>query len=227
VLKVAVRHPDRRALELFAGEVAPAGVSMAQGITGAFAGRPSPAPVVRLFSFLYDKQRVAIRVDLGERAIVIDAPQNPARETAQPASSAQPLEGAADEFPAATNGVAAGDTVSVPLRALAHGRSGDKGDTCNIGIIARRAEYWPLIGEQLTEGRVAACFAHYLRGGVTRYALPGLFAYNFVLENVLGGGGMASLRYDPQGKTYAQILLDEAISVPAALLELQPVLAER
>ena len=62
---------------------------------------------------------------------------------------------------------------------------------------------------------------------MTRYALPGLFAYNFVLENVLGGGGMASLRYDPQGKTYAQILLDEAISVPAALLELQPVLAER
>ena len=106
--------------------------------------------------------------------------------------------------------------VTVPLRTLAWGRSGDKGNHANIGIIARKADYYPLLVGQVTAERVGAFFAHYLEGTVERFLLPGFHAMNFVLENVLGGGGTASLRYDPQAKTYAQMFLDLPIDVPAA-----------
>ncbi len=107
----------------------------------------------------------------------------------------------------------------VPLLALAHGRSGDKGDTANIGIIARDPAYLPLLRAQVTADAVASYFGHLVEGPVRRYELPGLDAFNFVLEAALGGGGIASLRTDSQGKAYAQMLLDLPIRVPAALAE--------
>lgn len=106
--------------------------------------------------------------------------------------------------------------VVLPLRALAWGRSGDKGNHANIGIVARRPEFYPLIVAQVTPERIAAFFAHYLEGDVVRFLLPGFNALNFLLHDVLGGGGTASLRYDPQGKTFAQMILDLPIEVPAA-----------
>ena len=109
--------------------------------------------------------------------------------------------------------------ISVPLERLAWARSGDKGDKANIGVIARRAEYMPYIWATLTEERVAARFAHFLQGQVERFFLPGLPAMNFLLHDVLGGGGIASLRCDPQGKGYAQLLLCERIDIPSKLLE--------
>ena len=108
--------------------------------------------------------------------------------------------------------------VVVPLRRIACGRSGDKGDSANIGLIARRPEYAALIREQVTPQRVAQYFKHYLKGDVTRWELPGVHAFNFLLTEVLGGGGIASLRYDPQGKAYASMLLDLPVRVPDALL---------
>jgi hypothetical protein len=112
----------------------------------------------------------------------------------------------------------AGPTRRVPLSTLAWGRSGDKGDDANIGVVARDARWVPVLRRELTAERVAAYFAHYAPGPVTRYELPGLHAFNFVLPHVLGGGGIASLRFDPQAKTYAQLLLDLELDVPAALL---------
>ena len=112
-----------------------------------------------------------------------------------------------------------GDTTEVPLITIAHGRSGDKGAKANIGIIARKAEFLPIIREQLTTGAVAEYFDHFLEGGVDRWDLPGIHAVNFLLHDVLGGGGMASLRQDPQGKAYAQMLLDFPVRVPKSLLE--------
>ncbi|MCH7889611.1 MAG: terpene utilization protein AtuA, partial [Proteobacteria bacterium] len=103
----------------------------------------------------------------------------------------------------------------VPLEALAWGRSGDKGDHANIGLMARRAEYVPLLRGAVTAEAVAAYFAHILRGDVVRYELPGINGFNFVLRHVLGGGGTASLRMDPQGKAFAQMLLDLPVEVPA------------
>jgi hypothetical protein len=110
------------------------------------------------------------------------------------------------------------DGVLVPLRRIAWGRSGDKGNSANIGLIARRPELAAVIREQVTPQRVAAYFAHYLKGDVTRWELPGAHAFNFLLTEVLGGGGIASLRYDPQGKAYASMLLDMPVRVPDSLL---------
>jgi hypothetical protein len=107
----------------------------------------------------------------------------------------------------------------VPLVRLAHGRSGDKGDTANIGVLARRAQFVPLLAAQLTARAVRAHLAHLVDGEVERYDWPGLHGWNFVLRRALGGGGIASLRYDPQGKSYAQILMDMPVRVPAAWLE--------
>ena len=109
--------------------------------------------------------------------------------------------------------------LAVALERLAWGRSGDKGNNANIGIIARRPEYLPYIWAALSIERVAQRFAHFLQGEVERFYLPGLPAINFLLHDVLGGGGMASLRTDPQGKGYAQLLLDEPITIPVTLAE--------
>ena len=105
--------------------------------------------------------------------------------------------------------------VDLPLVRLAWGRSGDKGDISNIGIIARRPEWLPLLRDQLTEERVAQWLAHLVRGTVTRFDLPGIHAMNFLCTRALDGGGMASLRNDPLGKGMAQILLTMPITVPA------------
>jgi hypothetical protein len=115
--------------------------------------------------------------------------------------------------------VAAEPTQRVPLIRIAHARSGDKGDMSNIGVIARSPQAYAWLLRVLDEKTVAAYFAHVCRGPVTRYALPGFNALNFTLQNALGGGGIASLRYDPQGKALAQMLLDMDIDVPASLLQ--------
>ena len=111
------------------------------------------------------------------------------------------------------------DVVNVPLVRLAFARSGDKGDNANIGILPRDPSYAPFIWSKLTEEEVARRFAHYLKGKVERFFMPGTGASNFLLHNVLGGGGVASLRNDPQAKGYSQILLQTPISVPRAMAE--------
>jgi hypothetical protein len=111
--------------------------------------------------------------------------------------------------------------LSVPLVRLAVARSGDKGDHANIGVIARDRRSLPWLRSALTEHAVAAWMAHVLdpvKGKVTRWELPGMGAFNFLLEHALGGGGIASLRIDPQGKAFAQQLLDLPVRVPASLL---------
>jgi hypothetical protein len=107
----------------------------------------------------------------------------------------------------------------VPLIRLAWARSGDKGNFVNIGVIARRPQYLPYIRSALTPPAVSAVFAHYLEGPVQRFDLTGSHAINFLLHDVLGGGGTASLRNDPQGKAYAQILLEYPIPVPVDLIQ--------
>ena len=104
--------------------------------------------------------------------------------------------------------------MKVLLLALAHARSGDKGDTANVGVIARRPEYYPLLVRELTVERVAAHFAGMLTGGVERFELPNLGALNFLLHGALGGGGTVSLKTDAQGKTLSTALLRLEIEVP-------------
>ena len=98
--------------------------------------------------------------------------------------------------------------MKVPLSQIAHTRSGDKGDTCNIGVIAYdAARYYPVLVRELTAERVKAFFGELVQGKVERFELPNLGALNFLLHQALGGGGTVSLRVDPQGKTFGAALL--------------------
>ena len=102
----------------------------------------------------------------------------------------------------------------IRLLHLAHARSGDKGDTANVGVIALRPEYYPILVEQLTTERVKAHFEGIVHGGVERFELPNLEALNFLLHNALGGGGTVSLKTDAQGKVLSTALLRMEIEVP-------------
>jgi hypothetical protein len=104
--------------------------------------------------------------------------------------------------------------VRVRLLDLAYARSGDKGDTANVGVIARRPEFYPILARELTVGRVAAHFQGMLTGGVERFDLPNLGALNFLLHGALGGGGTVSLKTDAQGKTLSTALLRMELEVP-------------
>ncbi len=204
VLRLTVTHPKKEALELFAREIAPAGTSWAPGTTGA-GGRPSVSPSIRQHAFLLDKARLTPEVHLGDEVRVVDIPHGNPASPLPPEVSHERL----DVGP---------DAVEVPLVRVAWARSGDKGDTSNIGVIARTPALAPLLRAQLTPERVKAWLEHLVQGPVTRYEVPGIHAFNFLCERALGGGGMASLRNDPLGKGMAQLLLELPVRVPAALL---------
>ncbi|MGO4838053.1 hypothetical protein AB4144_37985, partial [Rhizobiaceae sp. 2RAB30] len=112
-----------------------------------------------------------------------------------------------------------GETVLIPLVRLAFARSGDKGDSANIGVIPRAPAFTPVLRLELTADRVRDYFAHLVEGPVHRFEVPGVGGFNFLLERALAGGGMASLRNDPLGKGFAQMLLDMPVAVPAEMAE--------
>jgi hypothetical protein len=204
LLRVSVRHPDRKALSFFSQEFLASATSMAQGITGISAGRPRARPLLRHKAVFLDADQVGASVSVGEQRFDIASGKVPAR-----------IEDPAPFAPIAATRIF-GERCIAPLIAYAFGRSGDKGDIANIGIIARRADYLPILAEAVSESAVAQWFAHLVKGPVHRYDWPGLPGFNFVMESALGGGGTASLRIDPQGKTYAQILMDFPVPGPAA-----------
>jgi hypothetical protein len=218
ILKVAATHSEERALEIFAREIYPAATSMAQGITGFAGGRPAVQPIVRLCSCLVPKSEIAATVEVDGQALPALPSRNlPAAPTAVPQAHAAM---------AALESAPTGPRRAVPLLRLAHGRSGDKGDTANIGILARRREFCAVLAAELTAHKVRDYLGHLVEGEVERYDWPGLDGWNFVLHRALGGGGVASLRYDPQGKGLAQILMDFPVPVPQAWLQPGGFLAE-
>jgi len=107
--------------------------------------------------------------------------------------------------------------MKVPLSHIAHTRSGDKGDTCNIGVIAWEPRFYPILAREVTADRVKRHFGGLVAGSVERYELPNLGALNFLLHAALGGGGTVSLRTDAQGKTFGAALLSMEIEVPDGL----------
>lgn len=102
----------------------------------------------------------------------------------------------------------------VRLLDIAHARSGDKGDTANVGVIANRPEWFPLINRELTRDRVVQHFAGMITGDVARFEVPNLNALNFLLHGALGGGGTLSLKTDAQGKVFSTALLRMVLDVP-------------
>ena len=207
VVKIAAKHDQKEALSLLGREISPMSTGGVVGMTGSFgAGRVSPSPVIRMFSCLVPKSQVPVTVDVDGHRIAL---QEGARSGGFKASSLPA------EAPAAPR--LGGSTAEVPLVALAYGRSGDKGDNANIGIFARKPEYEPILDSEVTEEAVARYFAHRIKGPVTRWRLPGIKGFNFLLRQALGGGGMASLKADPLAKAFAQMLLDMPVRVPADL----------
>jgi hypothetical protein len=202
VLKLGAKHDSEAALGILTREIAPAATATAQGLTGFFAGRPPVQPVLRSFSFLTAASEVPSEVRFGDETITVPVSAESAAPIASPAVEAGST-------------IATGTTV--PLIALAVGRSGDKGNLANIGLIAREPAHLPFIAAALTPAAVKDWFAHTGVSRVERFALPGLSALNFLLHDALGGGGVASLRIDPQGKAFAQMLMDFPVPVPSDL----------
>jgi hypothetical protein len=207
VLKIAAKHETQAGAGALLREISGLGLATPAGLSIFAGSRAKPSPVVRLFSFLLPKADLSIGLDVDgqkqsfEEAAVSggDAPASP------PVPDAPPEKGAVD----------------VPLVKLAWGRSGDKGNKANIGIIARDAAYLPYIWAALDEDAIRHRFGHFIgdNPALARFYLPGSHAMNILIEDALGGGGVASLRNDPQGKAYAQILLDHPIPIPQKLAE--------
>ena len=210
-VKVACRHADRRATDLLMRELAGVGLGAPAGFC-AFAGtRPKSSPVIRLFSILADRDLVDIQIHTADQSQSFSDSVAATETSADAGGEPIDIEALTDE---------SAEQIEVPLERLAWARSGDKGDKANIGVMARKREYFPWIAAALTGPYVASRFAHFMASPeMDRYVLPGLPALNFVLHHALGGGGVASLRNDPQAKGYAQILLDTPVSIPAQLLE--------
>ena len=206
-LRIAARHENPKALVLLLKEASGMALATPPGMALYTGGRPSPSPVVRLFSFLVDKNRVAIKITMEDAEFDHQPYGSNAEARDLPPAPVPPVPVEED------------DRVKVELRRLAWGRSGDKGNNANIAVIARKPEYMAHIWAQLTEDAVARRFKRFLKGPVERFYLPGPCAVNYLMHDVLGGGGVASLRADPQGKSYAEILLDTRIEVPEQLLD--------
>lgn len=210
-MKIAAKHPDAAGIGILLKEAVGLGLATPPGLSGFAGGRPKPSPVVRLFSFTIARAQVKVRVLMGGDVIPCDETHG---QQLNVAGITRPTTPAVEHIDS---------TVEVPLVALAWGRSGDKGNKANIGIIARQAEYLPYIYQALTEEVVTQRFAHFLNdtsaGNVQRFLMPGSNAINFLLHDVLGGGGVASIRNDPQAKGYAQLLLSCPIPVPTAIAE--------
>jgi hypothetical protein len=210
LLRVVVVHGAAKCLELFARELGSVGISFAPGTTGIYGGRPKPAPHIRLFTFFIDK--TALRpptVWFGRTPFEVSIPAG------SQDSGPSPVPDGIAHIPLAP---ADSPCIEVPLIRLALARSGDKGDTSNVAIIARDPAYVPLLRREVTAERMAEHFRSQVAGRVERFEAPGLSAFNFLMHDALGGGGMASLRIDPQGKAYGSMALEMLVSVPVALL---------
>nr|DBA29028.1 TPA: hypothetical protein GDO54_009298 [Pyxicephalus adspersus] len=213
VIWLGVHHKQKKALEIFAREIAPAGTGMAPGLTAIVGGRPKISPVLKPFFFLYPRKDVKIDIFMDGNHIeqFVDDHSFTVDEYI---SSVEPI------TPEVPKDLPSGP-YSYRLEELAYTRSGDKGNTANIGVVARHPLYYPYLMRALSAQVVEEYFQHLLQKEdgseqlVTRYELPGTHALNFVLKNSLGGGGIASLRSDPQGKAFGQMLLDiEIKNVP-------------
>ncbi|CAN5497146.1 DUF1446 domain-containing protein [soil metagenome] len=205
MMRVVANHPKKDALTMFAREIAPSGTSWAPGTTSPGGGRPAVSPLIKPFAFTLDKRAVPVAFVMDGERHVVAVPE------ASPLSIAAGLPAPADWRD--------GDEPmqEVRLIQLAWARSGDKGDLSNIGLIARRPEWLPLLWARVTPEAVQRYFAHSVKGRVERFHLPGIQAMNLVLHEALAGGGPSSMRMDPLGKGMGQMLLDMTIEVPVSI----------
>ncbi|HEY7818224.1 MAG TPA: acyclic terpene utilization AtuA family protein, partial [Vicinamibacteria bacterium] len=223
LLRLSCRDHDRRKLEIFRKLVpglilsGPAGVA----VTG---GAPAISEVVRYWPSLIPQEAAPATVEIFRQGVHEERPAklDSKHDLRWPSTGgeAKPERQLADPFSTRLLAeLSPSPVIEVPLGRIAHARSGDKGDTANIGLIGRSAACYVWIRENVTAERVKSWFKGIARGDVRRYLVPNLWALNFLLEESLGGGGTVSLHIDAQGKTYGQALLRCRVGIPAALLD--------
>ena len=206
LLRWGVRDSHREKVEAFTRKSTSLVLNSVPGVsTGT---RPRVQEVLAYWPCLIPASEVTASVTLLESGQTFQIPWEPARRKASSSSSKHP------EPQKDVPSPPAGRSVSVRLMQLCYARSGDKGDSCNIGVVARRQEIYPWICQQLTARSVKDYFAEICQGEVERFEIPNLLALNFLLHKSLGGGGTVSLRIDPQGKTLAEALLMMEVEVP-------------
>ncbi|KAG7173948.1 putative Acyclic terpene utilization family protein AtuA-containing protein [Homarus americanus] len=205
VIWMSVHHSDKKALELFSREIAAAGTGMAPGLTSIVGGRPKPSPLLHLHSFLVKKDICKVNISVDGKAEAYSEASDSWVPSSTYDYADQPISHVSDLATGSKN---------YRLEDLALTRSGDKANSCNVGVIARHPALYPYLKQALTSLTVASYFSHVFPADlnpvdcVKRYEVDGICGLNFILENSLGGGGVASLRSDPQGKAYGQMLLD-------------------
>lgn len=198
-MRLSATHPNPKALGLLAKELAYSATSTVPAITGGGGGRASPSPCFDSTSFLIHKSHVPVNIAVGS---------SPIRTILHSTSHCRPFVPPTPSSPLPVS-VLRGPTARVPLIKIAVGRSGDKGDNANIAFIARSAALYPLLLSQITPDVIRNTLGHLIEptGQVQRYEVPGSLAINFVVSKCLGGGGLRSIRFDKQAKSYAQICL--------------------
>jgi hypothetical protein len=204
-LRFGCRAFDKRALESFGRELAGIALAGPPGICGA-GGRPSPQAAYGYWPALVPRRLVSQRLYFDGVSQDFPCSDGDSSPIVRPEEAPPPA-------------CVKGPRVKVALGRVAHARSGDKGDVCNIGVIALAPELYPEIVREVTAEKVAAFFRSLARGKVSRYRLDNLGALNFTMQQALGGGGTLSLQLDNQGKTASQGLLTMEIEVAASLLE--------
>ncbi|HEX9847371.1 MAG TPA: acyclic terpene utilization AtuA family protein [Acidimicrobiia bacterium] len=203
ILKVGVHHDVKDGVDGFTREVPSIGLAGPPGVSGGGSGLPRSAPLIRLECFPVARKTVDARVEIDGVPVEF--------EDVDPALTADPFPRERAETPVIPYD---GSVVEMPLVAIAHGRSGDKGADVNVGVRARHPDFWLVLLRELTAERVGSYLTHLGAWTVQRFELPGIQALNFLLVGGLGAGGTASLRFDPQGKAVAQQLLDMPVAVP-------------
>lgn len=207
-LKLAVRHPEKAGAQTMFSEAVGLALAAPPGLCGFGGGLGRPSPVVRLFSFIAPKADIRATLRFDGRNLPVEAA--PRRAAAAPAAIRRPA-----PPPPVEPGAATGEAALVRLAWL---RSGDKGDKANVGVMARDPAYLPYIWAALTPALLRARLGHVVAGEIDMFLLPGAHAINLLLHDALGGGGIASLRNDPQGKGFSQLLLDCPIPIPEDLI---------
>lgn len=213
LVQVAARDQDKAKLERdFVPFIVGRTLGSIPALTGpADQGRPRSSDVIGHWPALIARDQLDVRVQVGDREEAVSS--------AAPAGQPLVFEPASPE----TGDLhASGTVVTVPLERLCLARSGDKGDTANIGVIARSPQVYAWMLDFLTPSVVKQHFKDVSKGEVERFEVPNLTAVNFLLHESLGGGGTLSLNFDAQGKTYAQYLLAMTVDVDQALLDTIP-----
>ena len=206
VLRIMAIHKIKEALVIFSREIAQASTGMVSGVINFLGGRPSVSSSIKLYSFLLEKSFFEIKLDIDGEMTPVNIELDGSYKYNHLESNRIIYEEFETDF-------------SVPLQQLAFARSGDKGNHANIGVIARKPNYLPYIRNGLKPEIIADYFSHLLNGEINIWDVPGIYGLNILLKDSLGGGGMSSLRIDPQGKAYAQQLLEIPIPIKKEILD--------